>query len=124
MKEMEQMDLREVIADGIEEDREVGGYLMRYTFLDQTLLKKDAELVVTFQQLAEENDFHFDRRIMNDGLAVIPQFDFIWLGGLETFAESLFPMRELLVETIGDKPMVSHIVFLPLDFTLDGGEEE
>ena len=124
MKEMEQMDLREVIADGIEEDREVGGYLMRYTFLDQTLLQEDAELVVTFQQLADENDFHFDRRIMNDGLAAIPQFDFIWLGGLETFAESLFPMRELLVETIGDKPMVSHIVFLPLDFTLDGGEEE
>lgn len=124
MKEMQQMDLREVIADGIEEDREVGGYLMRYTFLDQTLLQEDAELVVTFQQLADENDFHFDRRIMNDGLAAIPQFDFIWLGGLETFAESLFPMRELLVETIGDKPMVSHIVFLPLDFTLDGGEEE
>ncbi len=124
MKEMEQMDLREVIADGIEADREVGGYLMRYTFLDQTLLQEDAELVVTFQQLADENDFHFDRRIMNDGLAAIPQFDFIWLGGLETFAESLFPMRELLVETIGDKPMVSHIVFLPLDFTLDGGEEE
>ena len=124
MKEMEQMDLREVIADGIEEDREVGGYLMRYTFLDQTLLKKDAELVVTFQQLAEENDFHFDRRIMNDGLTVIPQFDFIWLGGLETFTESLFPMRELLVEKIGDKPVISHIVFLPLDFSLDGGEEE
>jgi hypothetical protein len=124
MKEMEQMDLREVIADGIEEDREVGGYLMRYTFLDQTLLKKDAELVVTFQQLAEENDFHFDRRIMNDGLAVIPQFDFIWLGGLETFAESLFPMREILLETIGETAMLSHIVFLPSDFVLDGGEEE
>jgi len=124
MKEMQQMDLREVIADGIEEDREVGGYLMRYTFLDQTLLKKDAELVVTFQQLAEENDFHFDRRIMNDGLAVIPQFDFIWLGGLETFAESLFPMREILLETIGETAMLSHIVFLPSDFVLDGGEEE
>ena len=124
MKEMEQMDLREVIADGIEEDREVGGYLMRYTFLDQTLLKKDAELVVTFEQLAEENDFHFDRRIMNDGLAVIPQFDFIWLGGLETFAESLFPMREILLETIGETAKLSHIVFLPSDFVLDGGEEE
>jgi hypothetical protein len=121
---MQQMDLREVIADGIEEDREVGGYLMRYTFLDQTLLQEDAELVVTFQQLAEENDFHFDRRIMNDGLAVIPQFDFIWLGGLETFAESLFPMREILLETIGETAMLSHIVFLPSDFVLDGGEEE
>lgn len=124
MKEMQQMDLRKLIADGIEEDREVGGYLMRYTFLDQALINEDAELVIAFQQLADTHDFHFDRRIMNDGLAVIPQFDFIWLGGLETFTESLFPMRELLVEKIGDKPMISHIVFLPLDFSLDGGEEE
>ena len=124
MKEMEQMDLREVIADGIEEDREVGGYLMRYTFLEQTLIQEDAELVVTFQQLAEENDFHFDRRIMNDGLAVIPQFDFIWMGGLDTFTESLFPMRDILLEAIGEKAMLSHIVFLPPDFVLDGGEEE
>ena len=124
MKEMQQMDLREVIADGIEEDREVGGYLMRYTFLDQTLIQEDAELVVTFQQLAEENDFHFDRRIMNDGLVAIPQFDFIWLGGLDTFIESLFPMRELLLETIGEKAMLSHIVFLPTDFVWEGGEEE
>ena len=124
MKEMEQMDLREVIADGIEEDREVGGYLMRYTFLDQTLLQEDAELVVTFQQLADKNDFHFDRRVINDGLATIPQFDFIWLGGLETFPESLFPMRELLLETIGEKAMLTHIVFLPPEFVLDGGEEE
>lgn len=124
MKEMQQMDLRKLIADGIEEDREVGGYLMRYTFLDQALINEDAELVIAFQQLADTHDFHFDRRIMNDGLAVIPQFDFIWLGGLETFTESLFPMRELLVEKIGDKPVISHIVFLPLDFSLDGGEEE
>ena len=124
MKEMQQMDLRKLIADGIEEDREVGGYLMRYTFLDQALINEDAELVIAFQQLADTHDFHFDRRIMNDGLTVIPQFDFIWLGGLETFTESLFPMRELLVEKIGDKPMISHIVFLPLDFSLDGGEEE
>jgi len=121
---MRYMDLREVIANGIEEDREVGGYLMRYTFLDQTLLQEDAELVVTFQQLADKNDFHFDRRVINDGLATIPQFDFIWLGGLETFTESLFPMRELLLETIGEKAMLTHIVFLPPEFVLDGGEEE
>ena len=124
MKEMQQMDLRKLIADGIEEDREVGGYLMRYTFLDQALINEDAELVIAFQQLADTHDFHFDRRIMNDGLAVIPQFDFIWLGGLETFTESLFPMRELLLETIGEKAMLTHIVFLPPEFVLDGGEEE
>ena len=124
MNEMQQMDLREVIADGINEDREVGGYLMRYTFLDQALLNEDAELVVAFQQLADTHDFHFDRRIMNDGLATVPQFDFVWVGGLTTFTESLFPMREMLLETIGEKAMLSHIVFLPSDFVWDGGEEE
>ena len=124
MKEMQQMDLREVIADGIKEDRDVGGYLMRYTFLDQTLFQDDADLVIAFQQLAAENGFHLDRRMMQDGLAANPQFDFIWLGGLDTFIESLFPMRELLLETIGEKAMLSHIVFLPTDFVWEGGEEE
>jgi hypothetical protein len=33
-------------------------------------------------------------------------------------------MREILLETIGEKAMLSHIVFLPPDFVLDGGEEE
>ena len=40
--EMQQMDLREVIADGLKQDKDVGGYLMRYTFLDQALLREDA----------------------------------------------------------------------------------
>ncbi len=57
MKEMQQMDLREVIADGIKEDRDVGGYLMRYTFLDQTLFQDDADLVIAFQQLAPRTVF-------------------------------------------------------------------
>ena len=122
--EMQQMDLREVIADGLKQDKDVGGYLMRYTFLDHALLREDADLVVAFQQLADEHDFHLARRFMNDGLAAIPQFDFIWLGGLETFIESLFPMRELILETIGEKAMLSHIVFLPSDFVLEGSEEE
>lgn len=122
--QMEKMDLREVIADGIENDKEVGGYLMRYTFLDQTMLHEATEMVVAFQNLADTHNFHFERRAMNDGLAAIPQFDFIWIGGLDTFTESLFPMREILLETIGEKAMLSHIVFLPSDFVLDGGEEE
>jgi hypothetical protein len=123
-EEMQQMDLREVIADGIKNDKEVGGYLMRYTFLDQTMLHGATEMVVAFQNLADTHNFHFERRAMNDGLAAIPQFDFIWLGELDTFTESLFPMREILLETIGEKAMLSHIVFLPSDFVLEGDEEE
>jgi hypothetical protein len=116
-------DLREVIDDGIAAGTEVGGYLMRYTFIDQSLLAPDNALVQELQNLTEETNFYFEHRAMNDGLVQIPQVDYIWEGGLETF-DDLFPMRIKIKETIGEKAHLAHIVFLPPDFTMEGGEEE
>lgn len=116
-------DLREVIDEGIAAGTEVGGYLMRYTFIDQSLLVGDNALIGELQDLTKETNFHFEHRAMNDGLVQIPQVDFIWEGGLETF-DGLFPMRTQIKEVIGEKAHLSHIVFLPPEFTMEGGEEE
>ncbi len=116
-------DLREVIDEGIAAGTEVGGYLMRYTFIDQSLLVGDNALIGELQDLTKETNFHFEHRAMNDGLVQIPQVDFIWEGGLETF-DGLFPMRTQIKELIGEKAHLSHIVFLPPEFTMEGGEEE
>ncbi len=115
-------DLREVIEEGIAAGTEVGGYLMRYTFIDQSLLVPNNALVEHLSSLTEDTNFYFEQRAMNDGLVQVPQVDFIWVGGLETF-EGLFPMREQITETIGAIPHLSHLVFLPPEFTMDGEEE-
>jgi len=116
-------DLRQVIDEGLEAGTEVGGYLMRYTFMDQSLLSGDNALILELQELIEETNFYFEHRAMNDGLVQVPQVDFIWEGGLETF-DDLFPMRTKIKEAIGTKAHLAHIVFLPPEFTMNGGEEE
>ena len=116
-------DLRDVIEEGKAAGTEVGGYLMRYTFIDQSLLASDNVLVLELKSLIENTNFYFEQRVMNDGLVQVPQVDFIWEGGLETF-DGLFPMRTQIKEMIGEKAHLSHIVFLPPEFTMDGGEEE
>ena len=116
-------DLREVIEDGIAAGTEVGGYLMRYTFIDQSLLAGDNALILELKSLIADTNFYFEQRVMNDGLVQVPQVDFIWEGGLETLYD-LFPMRSQIKELIGEKAHLSHIVFLPPEFTMDGGEEE
>ena len=116
-------DLREVIEDGIAAGTEVGGYLMRYTFIDQSLLAGDNALILELKSLIADTNFYFEQRVMNDGLVQVLQVDFIWEGGLETF-DDLFPMRSQIKELIGEKAHLSHIVFLPPEFTMDGGEEE
>ena len=115
-------DLREVIEEGIAAGTEVGGYLMRYTFIDLCLVVPNNALVEHLSSLTEDTNFYFEQRAMNDGLVQVPQVDFIWVGGLETF-EGLFPMREQITETIGEIPHLSHLVFLPPEFTMDGEEE-
>ena len=95
---------------------------MRYTFIDQSLLVPNNALVEHLSSLTEDTNFYFEQRAMNDGLVQVPQVDFIWVGGLETF-EGLFPMREQITETIGEIPHLSHLVFLPPEFTMDGEEE-
>jgi hypothetical protein len=116
-------DLRVVIDEGIAAGTEVGGYLMRYTFIDQSLLAQNNALVLELKSLIADTNFYFEQRAMNDGLVHIPQVDFIWEGGLETF-DDLFPMREQIKETLGEKAHLAHIVFLPPEFTMDGEEEE
>jgi len=116
-------DLRVVIDEGIAAGTEVGGYLMRYTFIDQSLLAQNNALVLELKSLIADTNFYFEQRVMNDGLVQIPQVDFIWEGGLETF-DDLFPMREQIKETLGEKAHLAHIVFLPPEFTMDGEEEE
>jgi hypothetical protein len=115
-------DLRDVIEEGKAAGTKVGGYLMRYTFIDQSLLAPNNVLVEELSALTEDTNFYFEQRAMNDGLVQVPQVDFIWEGGLETF-EGLFPMREQIKDTIGKTAHLSHIVFLPPEFSMDGEEE-
>ena len=123
--EAEQKDLREVIKAGIKSGQEVGGYLMRYTFLDQTMLSQENELVAELKESSESANFYFEQRVLNDGMVMVPQLDFVWEGPLTTFEDSLFQMREKIVEIIGEKAMLSHLVFLPPEFTMEEvGEEE
>ena len=50
-------DLREVIEDGIAAGTEVGGYLMRYTFIDQSLLAGDNALILELKSLIADTNF-------------------------------------------------------------------
>ena len=59
--EAEQKDLREVIKAGIKSGQEVGGYLMRYTFLDQTMLSQENELVAELKESSESANFYLNK---------------------------------------------------------------
>ena len=71
----------------------------------------------------EDTPFHLDFRAINDGVVMIPQFDVVWEGGMETVEQTMFSMRARIQELLGELPSLSHILFLPPEFRYNREEE-
>lgn len=123
----EAQDLMELVRKSIDEGLSIGGYVMRWSFLDQSLLSHGPEtphpILQSVEDELEDTPFHLDFRAINDGVVMIPQFDVVWEGGMETVEQTMFPMRARIQELLGELPSLSHIVFLPPDFRYNREEE-
>ena len=123
----EAQDLMELVRKSIDEGVSIGGYVMRWSFLDQSLLSHGPEtphpILQSVEDELEDTPFHLDFRAINDGVVMIPQFDVVWEGGMETVEQTMFPMRARIQELLGELPSLSHILFLPPEFRYNREEE-
>lgn len=123
----EAQDLMELVRKSIDEGVSIGGYVMRWSFLDQSLLSHGPEtphpILQSVEDELEDTPFHLDFRAINDGVVMIPQFDVVWEGGMETVEQTMFPMRARIQELLGELPSLSHILFLPPEFRYNKEEE-
>ena len=123
----EAQDLMELVRKSIDEGVSIGGYVMRWSFLDQSLLSHGPEtphpILQSVEDELEDTPFYLDFRAINDGVVMIPQFDVVWEGGMETVEQTMFPMRARIQELLGELPSLSHILFLPPEFRYNGEEE-
>ena len=120
-------DLLEVVRKSVEEGVSIGGWVMRWSFLDQSLLSHGPQtphpILQSIEDELEGSDFHLDFRAINDGVVMIPQFDVVWEGQFEDVEATMFPLREKIQSLIGELPPLSHILFLPPDFRYNMEEE-
>ena len=123
----EAQDLMELVRKSIDEGVSIGGYVMRWSFLDQSLLSHGPEtphpILQSVEDELEDTPFYLDFRAINDGVVMIPQFDVVWEGGMETVEQTMFPMRARIQELLGELPSLSHILFLPPEFRYNMEEE-
>lgn len=123
----EAQDLMELVRKSIDEGVSIGGYVMRWSFLDQSLLSHGPEtphpILQSVEDELEDTPFHLDFRAINDGVVMIPQFDVVWEGGMETVEQTMFSMRARIQELLGELPSLSHILFLPPEFRYNREEE-
>lgn len=123
----EAQDLMELVRKSIDDGVSIGGYVMRWSFLDQSLLSHGPEtphpILQSIEDELEDTPFHLDFRAINDGVVMIPQFDVVWEGGMETVEQTMFPMRARIQELLGELPSLSHILFLPPEFRYNREEE-
>ena len=123
----EAQDLMELVRKSIDEGVSIGGYVMRWSFLDQSLLSHGPEtphpILQSVEDELEDTPFYLDFRAINDGVVMIPQFDVVWEGGMETVEQTMFPMRARIQELLGELPSLSHILFLPPEFRYNKEEE-
>ena len=123
----EAQDLMDLVRKSIDEGVSIGGYVMRWSFLDQSLLSHGPEtphpILQSVEDELEDTPFHLDFRAINDGVVMIPQFDVVWEGGMETVEQTMFPMRARIQELLGELPSLSHILFLPTEFRYNMEEE-
>ncbi|MAR67524.1 MAG: hypothetical protein CL833_09775 [Crocinitomicaceae bacterium] len=123
----EAQDLMELVRKSIDDGVSIGGYVMRWSFLDQSLLSHGPEtphpILQSIEDELEDTPFHLDFRAINDGVVMIPQFDVVWEGGMETVEQTMFPMRARIQELLGELPSLSHILFLPPEFRYNMEEE-
>lgn len=123
----EAQDLMDLVRKSIDEGVSIGGYVMRWSFLDQSLLSHGPEtphpILQSVEDELEDTPFHLDFRAINDGVVMIPQFDVVWEGGMETVEQTMFPMRARIQELLGELPSLSHILFLPPEFRYNMEEE-
>lgn len=123
----EAQDLMELVRKSIDEGVSIGGYVMRWSFLDQSLLSHGPEtphpILQSIEDELEDTPFHLDFRAINDGVVMIPQFDVVWEGGMETVEQTMFSMRARIQELLGELPSLSHILFLPPEFRYNREEE-
>lgn len=123
----EAQDLMELVRKSIDDGVSIGGYVMRWSFLDQSLLSHGPEtphpILQSVEDELEDTPFHLDFRAINDGVVMIPQFDVVWEGGMETVEQTMFPMRARIQELLGELPSLSHILFLPPEFRYNREEE-
>jgi|TARA_B100000085_G_scaffold230887_1_gene217547 hypothetical protein len=123
----EAQDLMELVRKSIDEGVSIGGYVMRWSFLDQSLLSHGPEtphpILQSVEDELEDTPFYLDFRAINDGVVMIPQFDVVWEGGMETVEQTMFPMRARIQELLGELPSLSHILFLPPEFRYNREEE-
>ena len=123
----EAQDLMELVRKSIDDGVSIGGYVMRWSFLDQSLLSHGPEtphpILQSIEDELEDTPFHLDFRAIKDGVVMIPQFDVVWEGGMETVEQTMFPMRARIQELLGELPSLSHILFLPPEFRYNREEE-
>ena len=90
----EAQDLMELVRKSIDDGVSIGGYVMRWSFLDQSLLSHGPEtphpILQSVEDELEDTPFHLDFRAINDGVVMIPQFDVVWEGGMETVEQTMF----------------------------------